>query len=519
MRRIAGVTALALLASCEVPLTQFVVGIDTDLAWGPGGEIESVVLEVRRGGAEGPLRDRRTTAVGTGAGRAPLAVWVSVSASDPSDATPLWLEALGCAQPSGCTRDTAVLAQRAVVRFTPQRSAMLRMLLARSCAASRCTLSERCDVSGGRCVAGDATGEVRALERVLPGRFGSGRAGGDAGVDSDVRAADDVITSPDANTATDVAPSVDAVAAMDVVAPRDVVTATDVVAPRDVVTAVDACATSCRGSCRDIQVDPRNCGSCGRACAAGQSCNQGMCVPSTGTQCPAGMVLVPGGTFVMGAPASEFATMPNERPQHTVTLNAYCLGRREVTLAEYLRCFAAGQCQEPLRGSPTCNAAAMGRESHPINCLDWTDAVAVCSFLYPSGRLPTEAEYEFAATAGGARQFPWGDTSPTNRICFSGSGGTRTSTCAVESYPDGASPLGIFDLAGNVAEWTSDWLGPYDSAAVSNPSGAASGAQRVVRGGGWNFSAPELARARLRGAREPGLGSDGMGVRCASGTR
>jgi formylglycine-generating enzyme required for sulfatase activity len=133
--------------------------------------------------------------------------------------------------------------------------------------------------------------------------------------------------------------------------------------------------------------------------------------------------------------------------------------------------------------------------------------------------LPTEAEYEFAATAGGTRQFPWGDTSPVNRICFQGNGVMRTSTCAVEGYPDGASPLGIFDLAGNVAEWTADWFGPYESAAVTNPSGASTGTQRVVRGGGWNFIAPELARARLRGYREPGVASDNTGVRCASGTR
>lgn len=173
------------LPSCEVPATQLLVGIDTDLAWGPGGEIEAVTIEVRRGDANGALRSRRTTALGAGANRESLALWVTVVASAPADSTPIWIEALGCAGASGCTRETAVVAQRASVSLVPRSTGTLRMLLARSCVPSRCTASERCDVSNGRCVPAASQSEVRLYDGSLPRRFAAGAPGLDAGVPRD----------------------------------------------------------------------------------------------------------------------------------------------------------------------------------------------------------------------------------------------------------------------------------------------------------------------------------------------
>ncbi|MFO0624752.1 MAG: SUMF1/EgtB/PvdO family nonheme iron enzyme [Polyangiales bacterium] len=560
MRRIAGLATLALLASCEIPLTQFVVGVDTDLTWGPGGELESVVLEVRRGGAEGLLRDRRTTALGTNSGRTSLALWVSIAARDPGDASPLWLEALGCAQPDGCTRDTAVVVQRATVRFARQQSGTLQMLLARSCATARCTLAERCDVSNGRCVPGDASGEVRPLGRILPGRFGSGRTSGDGGVSSDAvvepdavvamdaggpsdgAVASDAVAAPDTTTGVDAVAPRDVVTAMDVVAPRDVVTAMDVVAPRDVVTAMDVvaprdvvtamdvvdaapprdvvCGTGtlrCGWLCRDLQQDPLNCGACGRACAAGQGCLQGVCAPSVGVLCPSGMILVPGGSFVMGAPTDEPESLSTERPQHRVTLNSFCLARAEVTVVDYQRCVAAGGCLPPLGGTG-CNENMAGRQSHPINCIEWNDAVSVCSFLYPAGRLPTEAEWEFAATVAGTRRYPWGDTPPSNQLCWSGVT-MRTSSCPIEAFPAGATPTGVQDLLGSVGEWVADRYDAYDAADQVNPSGPSMGTEHVVRGNGWSERLTRSARSRYRHSIPDGYGTGSVGVRCAAGAR
>ncbi len=162
-----GLVALVAGGGCEVPRTQLVVGVDTDLSWGEGQTLESVVLEVRRGDAEGPLRSRRVTALGSGPGRLGLPLWVSVLAGE-DDRTPVWLEVLGCARADGCTRETAAVAQRATVRFDRGYAATVRLLLARVCAGRSCALSERCEVATGRCIDVDAQDEVMPFRGGLP---------------------------------------------------------------------------------------------------------------------------------------------------------------------------------------------------------------------------------------------------------------------------------------------------------------------------------------------------------------
>jgi hypothetical protein len=151
--------ALAALgvASCEVPTTQILVRIDSDLSWGPTGMIQSVVLDVRRDGAYGRLRSRRTTALGQGTARQPLPLWVTIVSADDADESPLWIEALACRTPDGCTHESAHMVQRASVYFAPgEPIKVLPLDFASVCASSTCSLTERCDVSTGACVSIDA---------------------------------------------------------------------------------------------------------------------------------------------------------------------------------------------------------------------------------------------------------------------------------------------------------------------------------------------------------------------------
>jgi formylglycine-generating enzyme required for sulfatase activity len=232
------------------------------------------------------------------------------------------------------------------------------------------------------------------------------------------------------------------------------------------------------------------------------------------------MALIPAGSFVMGAPADEPFLLADELPQRTVTLSAYCLGVTEVTVADYARCVTAGSCTAPSTTEGPCNwRNVSGREAHPINCIDWDQAVAVCAFLYPGrGRLPTEAEWENAASVGGTRRYPWGDTTPTNQLCSRRGNPSLNSTCVVGSFPSGNTPSGIQDLSGNVCEWVSDWYGTYPSNNDANPTGPTSGSARVCRGGNYILGDGASFRARIRYRYDPSFRHVYLGVRCASGS-
>jgi formylglycine-generating enzyme required for sulfatase activity len=270
--------------------------------------------------------------------------------------------------------------------------------------------------------------------------------------------------------------------------------------------------------------------------------------PVTG-DCPAGMVPVPGETFRMGSPDEVGGS--NEHPQHPVTLSPYCIDRTEVTVNAYAACVAAKGCTAaPLTVRWTalsandvklysrfCNRADRAdRLGHPINCVDWNQAAAYCKWA--DKRLPTEAEWEYAARGGDGRTYPWGNEAPSAKrlnACgpecvtmaklnlhqdwgkmYDASDGWET-TAPVGSFPDAKSPFGVLDMAGNVWEWTADWYAAYTNQAVTNPRGAATGAARVLRGGGWDNSDAASVRAAYRGRDEASDRRHLVGFRCARG--
>jgi len=202
------------------------------------------------------------------------------------------------------------------------------------------------------------------------------------------------------------------------------------------------------------------------------------------------MVYVPAGEFLMGSSNADSQAQDDEKPQHTVYLDAYWIDRTEVTNAQYRRCMEAGACQEPgCWGEEDFNAP-----DRPAVCIIWDDVQAYAAWA--GGRLPTEAEWEKAARGTDGRIYPWGNEFDASRLNYcdrncvqdwkdTSADDGYVETAPVGSYPSGASPYGSLDMAGNVWEWVTDWYdeGYYARPAVRNPQGPDAGDYRVLRGG------------------------------------
>jgi formylglycine-generating enzyme required for sulfatase activity len=224
------------------------------------------------------------------------------------------------------------------------------------------------------------------------------------------------------------------------------------------------------------------------------------------------------GTFSMGSDEND--AFANEQPVHEVTLSAFELARTETTVAQYAACVEAGVCAEPARDYTdglSFNWGAPGRDEHPINGVTWFQAEGFCEYV--GGRLPTEAEREYAARSEGQDQkYPWGDEEATceravmNEDGEDGCGDRRTSP--VCSKPAGHSAQGICNLAGNVSEWVYDWFDDYPSEPQVDPTGPESGSNRVLRGGNWLIDA-RLLRASFRSSVDPSAANINFGFRCA----
>lgn len=217
------------------------------------------------------------------------------------------------------------------------------------------------------------------------------------------------------------------------------------------------------------------------------------------------MVYVPAGVLTMGS--DDFSSDADERPAHPVYLDAYWLDRTEVTNAMYASCVAAQICERVAH--PPTNADE--KSNHPVQGVTWPNAVAYCTWA--GRRLPTEAEWEKAARGTDGRIYPWGNAQPSFEL--GNFNKERDGTQPVGSYLAGASPYGALDMAGNVYEWVADWYGLdyYAGSPLENPTGVASGLQRVLRGGNWN-STPDTLRSANRFWAFPGR-NDFDGFRCA----
>ena len=234
-----------------------------------------------------------------------------------------------------------------------------------------------------------------------------------------------------------------------------------------------------------------------------------------------GMLRIPGGEFVMGFEGGAPGE-PNEKPAHIVKVAPFWIDRTEVTVEDMRGCINRGACNVRLGIGPLCT---FGRAEPrlPINCVPWQSADAYCRAV--GKRLPSEAEWELAASGGRQRFFPWGSTPPTCAIAvtlINNRAGVSCSTrgpAAVGAHPKGASSFGVEDMAGNVEEWVADWYADrYEvrpqPRPTMTPSGPAFGVAHVLRGGGW-MSRPRETRVTARSWGSPNEAGPNVGFRCA----
>jgi len=279
---------------------------------------------------------------------------------------------------------------------------------------------------------------------------------------------------------------------------------------------------------------------------------------STQNTAPDNMVPIKGGTFQMGSDDGG----SNEKPIHSVTLGDFYLGRTEVTVAEF-KAFVDAKYYQTDAEKDGWSYAWNGKEwakmngvtwrddvegnrrpesdyNHPVIHVSWNDAQAFCRWMTEktgrSYRLPTEAEWEYAAGNGAKHhQYSWGNGKPTGKK----GGNVRDESAAKKfnwdrndnnifvGYDDGfattapvgsfdANELGLCDMSGNVWEWCADWYGSdyYKSSPSANPTGPDSGSGRVLRGGSW-ISVPQSVRAAFRSSLTPGDRRYSIGFRLA----
>lgn len=274
--------------------------------------------------------------------------------------------------------------------------------------------------------------------------------------------------------------------------------------------------------------------------------------------CPEGMAEIAGGSYFMGSDDVDQPVLRSARPAHKVEVASFCIDINEVTVSDYRACSDNGDCKRAHRDSmwpqgskdeeawsgdrkiysALCNEGIEGHEDHPVNCVSWSQAEAFCE--HRDAGLPTEAQWEFAARGSDGRVYSWGDGVPdsermngcgaecvawraavelsTNPALHESDDG-YVGTAPVGSFPAGKSQAGLFDMAGNVFEWTASEFVPFDEAQrLAEAAKAAPDAptKRVIRGGAFNSFMPAFADPALRFGQVEDAHPHAIGFRCAA---
>ncbi len=250
------------------------------------------------------------------------------------------------------------------------------------------------------------------------------------------------------------------------------------------------------------------------------------------------MLLIPAGTFTMGGRENDYAASPDERPLHDVQLDGFYMDKYEVNLEQYAAFINqqegnGGLCDKPSNcvlarqeslfsfldkqdmGDGTIQYFPLsGYGNYPANNISWDGAAAYCEYV--NGRLPTEAEWEYAARGEDGRLYPWGDEFPNEtRAIFNSE--SFDSLVPVDGLPDGASAFDIYGMAGSMWEWTADWYDEryYLESSLLNPQGPSRGLTKVTRGGAWPYN---NQADRIRTSNRSGLSPEQLhsivGFRC-----
>ncbi|HBS05546.1 MAG TPA: sulfatase [Leptospiraceae bacterium] len=239
---------------------------------------------------------------------------------------------------------------------------------------------------------------------------------------------------------------------------------------------------------------------------------------------PADMACIPGGSFIYGSDNPEWK---DEHPKAKVEVSTFLIDRREVTTAEYQKCTKAGACKKVIS-----NYLHMRDAEMPQVKVSWYDARKYCQ--WKNKRLPTEAEFEKASRGPDGNIYPWGDAKATCELAVIKENGIRG--CSPDHQPTGgpekpgtrpAGIYGLYDMAGNVHEWVSDWYEPVRQKCGQNclgkdPQGPCSGkdqcsgySEKVVKGGSWYWDWDWARAAKRRAYRPDNSPPHHFGFRCA----
>ena len=212
-----------------------------------------------------------------------------------------------------------------------------------------------------------------------------------------------------------------------------------------------------------------------------------------------GLVWIPAGEFEMGSPTTEGGRYDDEKLHHVKLTKGFWTSETETTQALY---------KEVMGTNPSENKS----DELPVECVSWDDAVKFCEELtkrLPSGMtatLPTEAQWEYACRAGTKTAFCYGESVDSDKMNYHSSGAK-----AVKSCPP--NPWGLYDMHGNVWEWTSDYFGDYPTGTAIDPTGPNSGSYRAARGGCWKCGLARDCRSAQRGRYYPFFRFDFLGFR------